>query len=100
MLAVYDRFGRLAFGSDKLAKDVLEYVVFEKHLSNLYGSWRMHEKIEPVWAPAKTPVIRTYRKPKLYKVDDQIPDQDVSNFKKDDSHLEDQSSTPKPAVSS
>ena len=32
-------------------KDVLEYCVFEKHLSNLYGSWRIHGKIIPEWKP-------------------------------------------------
>lgn len=46
-LAVYDRFGRLLYGSEILAKDVLEYVVFEKHLSNEYGQWRIHAKIIP-----------------------------------------------------
>ncbi|KOB73905.1 putative mitochondrial ribosomal protein l45 [Operophtera brumata] len=54
-LAVYDRFGRLLHGSEILAKDVLEYIVFEKHLSNLYGTWRVHAKIIPDWAPAKDP---------------------------------------------
>ena len=28
------RFGRLIHGSETVAKDVLEFVVFEKHLSN------------------------------------------------------------------
>ncbi|KAJ8709396.1 hypothetical protein PYW07_009222 [Mythimna separata] len=54
-LAVYDRFGRLIHGSEILAKDVLEYIVFEKHLSNLYGTWRIHEKIIPDWTPPKEP---------------------------------------------
>ncbi|XP_028170718.1 probable 39S ribosomal protein L45, mitochondrial [Ostrinia furnacalis] len=54
-LAVYDRFGRLIHGSEILAKDVLEYVVFEKHLSNMYGTWRVHDKIIPDWAPPKDP---------------------------------------------
>ncbi|XP_041983045.1 probable 39S ribosomal protein L45, mitochondrial [Aricia agestis] len=54
-LAVYDRFGRLLHGSEILAKDVLEYVVFEKHLANLYGTWRVHDKIIPDWAPPKDP---------------------------------------------
>lgn len=47
LLAVYDRFGRLIYGSEIVAKDVLEYVVFEKHLSNEYGVWRVHDKILP-----------------------------------------------------
>ncbi|XP_026739227.1 probable 39S ribosomal protein L45, mitochondrial [Trichoplusia ni] len=54
-LAVYDRFGRLIHGSEIVAKDVLEYIVFEKHLSNLYGTWRIHEKIIPDWTPPKEP---------------------------------------------
>lgn len=94
MLAVYDRFGRLAFGSDKVPKDVLEYLVFEKHLSNIYGSWRLHDKIEAAWAPPKTPVIRTYVQPKPFKVDESLLNEDVSKFKKDDSHLIDEESKP------
>lgn len=61
ILAIYDRFGRLMHGSEILAKDVLEYVVFEKHLSNEYGLWRLHEKIVPDWMPPKEPVTKTYR---------------------------------------
>jgi large subunit ribosomal protein L45 len=48
-------------GSEILAKDVLEYIVFEKHLSNEYGLWRLHEKIVPDWMPPKEPVMKTYR---------------------------------------
>lgn len=62
-LAIYDRFGRLMHGSEILAKDVLEYVVFEKHLSNLYGSWRIHAKIIPDWMPPKDPALITYLLP-------------------------------------
>jgi len=61
ILAVYDRFGRLMYGSEILAKDVLEYVVFERHLSNKYGRWRIHGKIIPDWLPPKDPVPKTYR---------------------------------------
>lgn len=59
-LAVYDRFGRLLFGSEVIAKDVLEYVVFEKHLANMYGKWRIHEKIIPDWMPPREPGKKTY----------------------------------------
>jgi len=45
-----------------LAKDVLEYVVFEKHLANTYGLWRVHEKIIPDWMPAREPAPKTYVK--------------------------------------
>ncbi|XP_034662732.1 probable 39S ribosomal protein L45, mitochondrial [Drosophila subobscura] len=61
MLAIYDRFGRLMHGSEILTKDVLEYVVFEKHISNEYGKWRLHDKIIPDWLPAKQPSPITYR---------------------------------------
>ncbi|XP_062561941.1 large ribosomal subunit protein mL45 [Armigeres subalbatus] len=60
-LAIYDRFGRLMHGSEIIAKDCLEYVVFEKHLSNEYGVWRLHEKIIPDWTPPKSPAYITYR---------------------------------------
>jgi len=62
-LAVYDRFGRLIHGSETVAKDVLEFVVFEKHLSNTYGVWRLHSKIVPDWLPAREPGKLTYRVP-------------------------------------
>lgn len=63
LLAIYDRFGRLMYGSEAVLKDVLEYVVFEQHLNYHYGSWRLHAKIVPDWLPSKTPVTRTFRKP-------------------------------------
>lgn len=57
-LAIYDRFGRLMLGSEEQLKDVLEYLVIERHLVNPYGRWRLHGKIVPSWAPAKDPVIK------------------------------------------
>ncbi|XP_055645742.1 39S ribosomal protein L45, mitochondrial [Falco biarmicus] len=59
ILAIYDRFGRLMYGGEQVPKDVLEYVVFEKYLVNPYGTWRMHGKIVPEWAPPKGPIIKT-----------------------------------------
>ncbi|GAB1296745.1 39S ribosomal protein L45, mitochondrial [Apodemus speciosus] len=58
-LAIYDRFGRLMYGQEDVPKDVLEYVVFERHLMNPYGSWRMHAKIVPPWAPLSSPSSST-----------------------------------------
>ena len=55
------RFGRLIHGSEVVAKDVLEYVVFEKHLANIYGIWRLHSKIIPDWAPSREPGKLTFR---------------------------------------
>ncbi|XP_046382686.1 probable 39S ribosomal protein L45, mitochondrial [Ischnura elegans] len=62
LLAIYDRFGRLMYGSETVPKDVLEYVVFEKHLSNQYGVWRLHDKIIPEWMPPRAPAPTTYIK--------------------------------------
>ncbi|NWT76239.1 RM45 protein, partial [Prunella himalayana] len=59
ILAIYDRFGRLMYGGEEVPKDVLEYVVFERYLVNPYGTWRMHGKIIPEWAPPKDPIIKT-----------------------------------------
>lgn len=59
-LTIYDRFGRLMHGSEILAKDVIEYVVFEKHLANEYGKWRIHDKIIPSWAPARESSRKTF----------------------------------------
>ena len=50
------------YGSEVVAKDVLEYVVFEKHLADEYGRWRIHSKVVPDWMPARDPVRRTWRK--------------------------------------
>ncbi|KAK9498732.1 hypothetical protein O3M35_003301 [Rhynocoris fuscipes] len=63
ILAVYDRFGRLMHGNENIPKDVLEYVVFEKHLANQYGKWRIHDKIIPSWMPPKEPSSKTYLVP-------------------------------------
>ncbi|XP_038241421.1 39S ribosomal protein L45, mitochondrial [Dermochelys coriacea] len=62
-LAIYDRFGRLMYGGEQVPKDVLEYVVFERHLVNPYGSWRVHGKIVPAWAPPKDPIVKTVMVP-------------------------------------
>ncbi|XP_061840326.1 large ribosomal subunit protein mL45 [Nerophis lumbriciformis] len=62
-LAIYDRFGRLMLGSEEQPKDVLEYLVLERHLVNPYGLWRLHGKIVPSWAPAKDPIIKTVALP-------------------------------------
>ena len=49
VLAVYDRFGRLIQGHPHVAKDVLEWVTFEKHVADSEGKWRLHDKIIPDW---------------------------------------------------
>lgn len=60
-------------GSEILAKDVLEYVVFEKHISNEYGTWRLHAKIIPEWAPQPQPSLRTFIQ------DPVVPEPEVKN---------------------
>lgn len=65
MLSVYDRFGRLMYGSETVPRDVLEYVVFEKHIVNVYGEWRIHGKITPDWLSSTTPLHTTLVKPDL-----------------------------------
>ena len=45
IMAVFDRHGRLILGSPTDVKEVLEYIVFEKYLSNEYGEWRLHQRI-------------------------------------------------------
>lgn len=46
------------YGGEQVPKDVLEYVVFERYLVNPYGTWRMHGKIVPEWAPPKDPIVK------------------------------------------
>ncbi|XP_011633415.1 probable 39S ribosomal protein L45, mitochondrial isoform X2 [Pogonomyrmex barbatus] len=64
ILAIYDRFGRIIQGSEILRKDVLEYIVFEKHLANEYGVWRIHDKIIPSWLTLAEVGRGTYVLPK------------------------------------
>ncbi|XP_015665936.1 39S ribosomal protein L45, mitochondrial [Protobothrops mucrosquamatus] len=65
ILAIYDQFGRLMYGSEQIPKDVLEYVVFERHLLHKTGHWRLHDKIVPSWAPPKDPLTKTVMIPGL-----------------------------------
>lgn len=51
-------------GSEILRKDVLEYIVFEKHLANEYGTWRIHGKIIPSWMTLTDISENTYVLPK------------------------------------
>lgn len=62
ILALYDRFGRLMYGSPDQVRDILEYVVFEKHIANEYGQWRIHGKIVPEWIPPRGALLKTYVK--------------------------------------
>lgn len=57
-MAVYDRFGRLIFGSNTVPKDTLDYVVFEKHISDTDGRWRIHGKIQPSWSQHSDKIVQ------------------------------------------
>lgn len=91
-LAVYDRFGRLLHGSEVVARDVLEYVVFEKHIANTYGLWRVHDKIIPDWMPPRQPIRRTYR------VKEMEEEEEEQTPKKEETSEVTESQTEKPAV--
>lgn len=58
-MALYDRFGRLLHGSETVTKDVLDYIVFEKHLTDSYGTWRIHGKIRPQWETPAYDFVKT-----------------------------------------
>ncbi|KAJ7365669.1 39S ribosomal protein L45, mitochondrial [Desmophyllum pertusum] len=45
VMAIKDKHGRHITGSDKEAKDVVDYVVFERHLTNKHGTWRTCGKL-------------------------------------------------------
>ncbi|XP_793386.3 39S ribosomal protein L45, mitochondrial [Strongylocentrotus purpuratus] len=75
-LAIYDRFGRIMVGSEDVLKDVLEYVVFEKHLPHRYGTWRMHGKIVPEWADHREPVVRTMVLPEEMEEEEEIEEEE------------------------
>ena len=55
------------YGSEHLVKDVLEYIVFEKHIVNEYGRWRVHSKILPENVGTREPLVTTIRKPEMTK---------------------------------
>lgn len=47
ILAIRDRHNRIIKGDIKTSKNVLDYVVFEKHLADKYGKWRICGKLAP-----------------------------------------------------
>ncbi|BHF59672.1 39S ribosomal protein L45, mitochondrial [Sparganum proliferum] len=61
VLAIYDRFGRLLFGHPTSPVDVLEYIVFENHITDAFGQWRIHGKIVPPWARVMATPNKTHR---------------------------------------
>lgn len=54
-MAVKDRYGRHISGSDKLPKQVIDYVVFERPLtSTKYGTWKVCGKLHAFPAEVDT----------------------------------------------
>ncbi|TRY69498.1 hypothetical protein TCAL_04664, partial [Tigriopus californicus] len=96
ILAVYDRFGRLIQGHPTVAKDVLEYVVFEKHAANLYGTWRVHGKIIPDWQDNRTPgrLTRVLRKDEAPMEEEIITDEEATKSNEAESSTTDESDAP------
>ena len=45
VMAIKDKHGRHITGSDKEVKEVVDYVVFERHLTNKYGVWKVCGKL-------------------------------------------------------
>lgn len=45
ILAIRDRYNRIVTGDMKKAKSVIDYVVFERHLTDTYGKWRICGKL-------------------------------------------------------
>ncbi|KAI3383230.1 hypothetical protein SNEBB_010765 [Seison nebaliae] len=48
-ISVYDRFGYLMFGDPEVPREILDYMVFEKLITDTNGEWRLHTKIIPEW---------------------------------------------------
>lgn len=46
-------------GSRHLEQNVLEYLVFEKNIVDLYGRWRLQGKITPDWLKLNAEVHRS-----------------------------------------
>lgn len=47
ILAIKDRYNRTITGDARQPKKVIDYVVFERHLTDPYGRWRICGKINP-----------------------------------------------------
>ncbi|GFT25130.1 probable 39S ribosomal protein L45, mitochondrial [Nephila pilipes] len=84
ILAVYDRFGRLMHGSEDTVKDVLEYLVLEKHLTLPQSSWKIHGKIIPDWMPPKESIKKTYYLPDIDKEFPEPPERSIEKVEPSD----------------
>ncbi|CEF66340.1 39S ribosomal protein L45, mitochondrial [Strongyloides ratti] len=68
-IAVFDRFGHLILGSKDKIKDVEEYIVYENHIADTDGKWRLHDKVYPSFADnvKEIPLITKLEKPSKSK---------------------------------
>jgi len=48
VMAIKDKHGRHITGSDKEVKEIVDFVVFERHLTNKYGVWKVCGKLHLV----------------------------------------------------
>ena len=80
------------YGDPKLAKSVVEYVIFEKWISDTYGRWRIHGKVIPDWMEPRDSLIKTYRVPNFGPLPPEEPDDKDKSLKKkeddDDSNID------------
>jgi len=49
------------YGSRDLEQDVMEYLVFEKNVVDLYGRWRLQGKLTPDWQKLTAEARRSIR---------------------------------------
>jgi len=93
--AIYDRFGRLMYGNETKAKDVLEYIVFERVLTSPYSQWRVHSKILPTWLPQSDPILYTFEKPNIELIEENPPTDAIEDEKKRDQITKEQETATK-----
>ncbi|XP_061178668.1 large ribosomal subunit protein mL45-like [Saccostrea echinata] len=99
-LAIYNRFGRLTYGDREQPRYVLEYVVFEKHISDTEGRWRIAGKVTPEWkkkgfsflhtwkqeVPEKEPIGLEDLEPfRVHRCNPEYPDE-MTNYPEEQSH--------------
>ncbi len=80
-------------GSETIEIPVVEYVVFENHIANQYGTWRLHSKIQAD-VPKRNQLTKTFvmkEKKEKYDVPDQVDkwiDTDEEEKEKEDSEAD------------
>ena len=73
------------YGDPDQPRDVVEYVVLEKHIANEYGQWRIHGKIIPDWMPPHGVLHKTYVKPEFDPLPDLEEDEEDKTKKEESS---------------